>query len=89
MCRNIKPLYNFEPVATNMEVIAAATQYVRKISGYQKPSATNEAAFNRAIDDIAHASRHLLDDLVTPARPRNREIEATNAQVRSVQRFGR
>jgi hypothetical protein len=88
MCRNIKQLYNFEPHATSEEVRAAATQFVRKISGFQKPSAANEAAFNRAIEDIAHASHHLLEDLVTQAPPRNREVEAAKARARSVQRFG-
>jgi hypothetical protein len=88
MCRNIKQLYNFEPHATNDEVHAAALQFVRKISGFQKPSATNEAAFNRAIEEIAHASHHLLEDLVTQATPRNREIEAAKAHARAIQRFG-
>jgi hypothetical protein len=88
MCRNIKQLYNFEPHATSDEVRAAATQYVRKISGFQKPSAANEAVFNQAIEDIAHASHHLLEDLVTQAEPRNREIEAAKAHARAVQRFG-
>lgn len=88
MCRNIKKLYNFEPHATSDEVSAAATQYVRKISGFQKPSAANEAAFNRAVEDIAHASHHLLEDLVTQAAPRNREVEAAKARARSAQRFG-
>jgi hypothetical protein len=88
MCRNIKQLYNFEPHATSDEVCAAATQFVRKISGFQKPSAANEAAFNRAIEDITHASHHLLEDLVTQAAPHNREIEAAKAHTRSVQRFG-
>lgn len=88
MCRNIKQLYNFEPHATNDEVTAAATQYVRKISGFQKPSAANEAAFNRAIEEIVHASSHLIEDLVTQAAPRNREVEAAKARARSAQRFG-
>jgi len=88
MCRNIKQLYNFEPHATSDEVIAAATQYVRKISGFQKPSAANQEAFNRAIEEIAHASHHLLEDLVTNAAPRNREVEAAKARARSAQRFG-
>ena len=88
MCRNIKQLYNFEPHATSEEVRAAATQYVRKISGFQKPSAANEAAFSRAIEDIAHASHHLLEELVTQATPRNREVEAAKARARSAQRFG-
>lgn len=88
MCRNIKQLYNFEPHATSDEVIAAATQYVRKISGFQKPSAANQEAFNRAIEEIAHASHHLLEDLVTNAVPRNREVEAVKARTLSAQRFG-
>jgi hypothetical protein len=88
MCRNIKQLYNFEPHATSDEVKAAALQYVRKISGFQKPSAANEAAFNHAIDEIAHATHHLLEDLVTQAAPRNREVEAAKARARSAHRFG-
>lgn len=88
MCRSIKQLYNFEPHATSDEVRAAATQFVRKISGFQKPSVANEATFNRAIEAIAHASHHLLEDLVTQAAPRNRDIEAAKARARSAQRFG-
>jgi hypothetical protein len=88
MCRNIKQLYNFEPHATSDEVRAAATQFVRKISGFQKPSAANEAAFNHAIEAIAHASHHLLEDLVTQAAPRNRDVEAAKALDRAAQRFG-
>jgi hypothetical protein len=88
MCRNIKPLYNFEPHATSDEVYAAAMQYVRKISGFQKPSVINEAVFNRAIEDVAHASQHLLAGLVTQAPPRNREVEADKARARSAHRFG-
>lgn len=88
MCRNIKQLYNFEPHATSDEVRAAATQFVRKISGFQKPSTANEAVFNRAIEDIAHASHHLLEDLVTQAAPRNRDVEVAKARARSAQRFG-
>ncbi len=88
MCRNIKQLYNFEPHATSDEVNAAALQFVRKISGFQKPSAANEAAFNRAIEDVAHATHHLLSDLVTQAAPRNRDIEAAKARTRSAQRYG-
>ncbi len=88
MCRNIKQLYNFEPHATSDEVIAAATQYVRKISGFHKPSAANEEAFNKAIHEIAHASHHLIEDLVTQAAPRNREVEAAKARARSAERFG-
>ncbi len=88
MCRNIKQLYNFEPHATNEEVRAAATQFVRKISGFQKPSAANEEVFNNAIDEIEHASYHLIEGLVTQATPRNREVEAAKARARSIQRFG-
>jgi hypothetical protein len=88
MCRNIKVLYNFEPPATDDEIRAAALQFVRKISGSAKPSAANEAAFNRAVDEIAQVSATLLGSLVTVATPRNREIEAARARVRSAQRFG-
>lgn len=88
MCRNIKQLYNFEPHATSDEVRAAALQYVRKISGFQKPSAANAAAFNHAINQVAHATHHLLEDLVTAAAPRDRDIEAAKARARSAQRFG-
>lgn len=88
MCRNIKQLYNFEPHATNDEVVAAATQFVRKISGFQKPSAANEAAFNKAIQEIAHASHHLLEDLVTNAAPRDRDVETAKAHARAIKRFG-
>ena len=87
MCRNIRPLYNFEPQATHEEVRAAALQYVRKISGFTKPSQANEAAFERAIDAVAHASMHLLDELVTNAPPKDREVEAAKARARAVQRF--
>jgi hypothetical protein len=88
MCRNIKQLHNFEPPATDDEVQAAALQYVRKISGTTKPSKANEAAFARAVDAVAHISRHLLDDLVTVAPPRDREKEAARARARAAQRFG-
>lgn len=88
MCRNIKPLFNFEPPATDDEVRAAALQFVRKVSGYAKPSKTNEAAFELAVDRIAAAARELLDGLVTEATPRDREVEAKKARVRSAQRFG-
>ena len=88
MCRNIKQLYNFEPGATDAEVHAAALQYVRKISGQTKPSKANEAAFERAVREIAHISGHLLDDLVTAAPPRNRETEAARARARAEKRFG-
>jgi len=87
MCRNIHPLNNFEPAATDDEVHAAALQYVRKISGSTKPSKANEEAFNRAVDEIAHISHHLLDDWVTNAPPKNREVEAKKAKERSAKRF--
>jgi hypothetical protein len=87
MCRNIRPLHNFEPEATKAEVYDAALQYVRKIAGSSKPSKANEAAFNRAVNEIAHATQHLLDDLVTTAPPKNREVEAAKARARSANRF--
>jgi hypothetical protein len=89
MCRNIKTLHNFEPPATDAEVRAAALQYVRKVSGSQKPSQANEAAFYRAVDEIAHVTEHLLADLVTHAAPRDREVEAARARARAEKRFGR
>ena len=89
MCRNIKTLHNFEPPATDDEVRAAALQYVRKVSGSAKPSKANEAAFERAVDEIAHVTRHLLAELVTTASPRDREVEAARARARAEQRFGR
>jgi hypothetical protein len=88
MCRNIKQLHNFDPPATDDEVQAAALQYVRKIAGTTKPSKANEAAFERAVHEIAHISRHLLDELVTAAPPRDRETEAARARARAAQRFG-
>jgi len=87
MCRNIKILFNFEPSVTDEEIRAAALQYVRKISGFAKPSATNEEAFNRAVDQVTRASWALLGALVTSAPPRNREIEAARAHARAVRRF--
>jgi hypothetical protein len=88
MCRNIRVLNNFEPPATEDEVHAAALQYVRKVSGSSKPSAANQAAFDRAVHEIAHATRHLLDALVTNAPPKDREVEAARAKARSAARFG-
>jgi len=88
MCRNIRTLYNFEPPVTDDEIRAAALQFVRKISGSAKPSAANEAAFNRAVDEIAQASATLLGSLVTTASPKNREIEAARDRARSARRFG-
>ena len=89
MCRNIKVLYNFEPPATEEEIRAAALQYVRKISGFAKPSAANAAAFDHAVEDVARASSVLLESLVTSAPARNREAEAAKAHARALQRFGR
>jgi len=88
MCRNIKTLHNFEPPATEDEVRAAALQYVRKVSGSQKPSKANEAAFARAVDEIAHVTTHLLVELVTAAPARDREFEAARARERAAKRFG-
>jgi hypothetical protein len=87
MCRNIKTLHNFEPPATEDEIRAAALQYVRKISGSAKPSKANEAAFERAVDEVASSSMRLLRSLVTSAPPRNREIEAERARERARKRF--
>jgi hypothetical protein len=87
MCRNIHTLYNFEPRATDEEVRAAALQYVRKLSGFAKPSQANAAAFERAIDDVAAASRRLLGELVTSAPPKDREVEAAKARARTAERF--
>lgn len=83
MCRNIHTLHNFEPAATDDEVHAAALQYVRKIAGTTKPSRANQEAFDRAVADIAHTTRHLLADLVAVAPPKNREIEAAKARARA------
>ena len=87
MCRNIKTLHNFEPAATDDEVRSAALQYVRKVSGSQKPSKANEATFARAVDEIAHVTQHLLAELVTAAPPRDREVEAARARARAEKRF--
>ena len=87
MCRNIHTLHNFEPAASDDEVRAAALQYVRKISGSTKPSKANAEAFDRAVEEIAHITRHLLEDLVAVAPPKNREEEAAKARARSLQRF--
>ncbi|MBD8466808.1 DUF2277 domain-containing protein [Plantibacter sp. CFBP 8798] len=87
MCRNIHTLHNFEPAATDDEVGAAALQYVRKISGTTKPSQANAEAFDRAVAEIAHITRHLLEDLVTTAPPKDREVEAQKAKERSAKRF--
>ena len=88
MCRNIKTLYNFEPPATGEEIRAAVLQFVRKISGFDTPSAANQKAFNRAVDEVTQAISTLLASLVTTASPRNREVEAAKAHARAVRRFG-
>jgi hypothetical protein len=87
MCRNIRTLYNFDPPASSDEIEAAALQYVRKISGFTKPSKANEEAFHRAVHEIAHVSAHLLADLETAAPPRDREIVAARARARAAQRY--
>jgi hypothetical protein len=88
MCRNIRTLHNFEPPATEDEVTAAALQFVRKVSGSTRPSAANQEAFDRAVNEIAHVTRHLLDDLVTSAAPKNREVEAEKARAKAALRYG-
>ena len=88
MCRNIKTLYNFTPPATDAEIRASALQFVRKLSGFTRPSKANEVAFHRAVDEVAHAAQHLLDQLVSNAPPRNREAEAAKARARAAHRFG-
>ena len=88
MCRNIRPLHNFEPPATDEEVRAAALQYVRKVSGATKPSRANEEAFENAVDAVAAVTRRLLDELVTSSPPRDREREAERARARAAARFG-
>ncbi len=87
MCRNIKTLYNFEPPATDDEIHASSLQFVRKLSGFSKPSKANEAAFNQAVEDVAGAARRLFDSLTTHAEPRNREEEAARLKARSAARF--
>ena len=87
MCRNIHTLHNFEPAATSDEVHAAALQYVRKVSGSTKPSKANAEAFDRAVAEIAHITQHLLDDLITAAPPKDREVEAAKARERAARRY--
>ena len=89
MCRNIKTLFNFSPPATDDEIRTAALQFVRKLSGFQTPSQANQAAFNRAVDEIAVAARTRRESLVTSAEPRDREIEAQRARAKAAERFGR
>ena len=88
MCRNIRPLYNFEPPTTDEEVREAAVQYVRKVSGMQKPSQTNAEVFERAIDEVAATTSRLMQSLVTSSPPRDREVEAERRRARAVARFG-
>ncbi len=88
MCRNIKTLFNFDPPATDEEIRAASVQFVRKLSGFTKPSKANEAAFDRAVDDVSHIARDLIDSLVTVAPARDREVEAARARARTARRFG-
>ena len=88
MCRNIRTLFNFEPPATELEIRDASLQFVRKLSGFNVPSKANEAAFDRAVEDVAAAARTLIQSLVTTAEPRDREIEAARAKARNAKRFG-
>jgi len=88
MCRNIRTLFNFDPPATDDEVRAASLQFVRKLSGFTRPSRANQAAFDRAVDDVSAIARRLVDELVTQAPPRNRDDEARKARARSRERFG-
>ncbi|MFD1718129.1 DUF2277 domain-containing protein [Georgenia deserti] len=88
MCRNIRPLHNFAPAATSEEVQAAALQYVRKVSGMNKPSKANQEAFDRAVHEVAHITEHLLENLVTNAPPKDREVEAAKAKARAAKRYG-
>ena len=88
MCRNIKTLFNFDPPATQDEVRAASLQFVRKLSGFTKPSQVNAAVFDRAVEDVAQVACRLLDSLVTTGNPRNREVEATKTKARAAERFG-
>jgi hypothetical protein len=87
MCRNIKTLFNFDPPATDEEIRAASIQFVRKLSGFTKPSKANEAAFDRAIDDVSQVAKHLIDSLVTSAEPRNRDEVAARLKARAADRF--
>jgi hypothetical protein len=88
MCRNIKTLFNFDPPATDQEIQGASLQFVRKLSGFDKPSKANEAAFNQAVEEVAAVARNLLDSLVTSAAPRDRAVEAARARSRAAARFG-
>lgn len=87
MCRSIKPLYNFEPPATEEEIRSAALQFVRKVSGFHEPSKVNQTAFERGVDEVAEATQRLFEALSTPAKPHDREVEAAKARKRASQRF--
>jgi len=87
MCRNIKTLYNFEPPATDEEIYLSSLQFVRKLSGFSRPSQANQAAFDRAVDKVSRTARELIDSLVTSAPPRGREVEVTKAKARAAERF--
>lgn len=87
MCRNIRPLFNFDPPATDEEIHASALQFVRKVSGYTRPSQANEAVFDRAVEEVAAATRRLVEGLVTTADPKDREIEAMKARARAAKRY--
>jgi hypothetical protein len=87
MCRNIRTLHNFRPPATDQEIRASSLQFVRKLSGFTKPSKANEPAFSRAVDEVARAAHHLLDSLITNAPPRDRDAEASKARAKSAKRF--
>lgn len=89
MCRNIRPLFNFEPPVTDEEVHAAALQYVRKVSGFTKPSQANQDPFDRAVAEVAEATQRLMDALVTAAPPKDREVEAVKARAKAAERYGR
>ncbi|MFJ8064488.1 DUF2277 domain-containing protein [Psychrobacillus sp. NPDC096426] len=88
MCRNIKTLFNFDPTATDDEIYAASLQYVRKVSGFSKPSKINEESFHKAVEEVTFITRNLLNSLQTSAEPRNREVEAEQARARNAKRFG-
>lgn len=88
MCRNIKPLFNFDPPATDEEIRSASVQFVRKLSGFNKPSEVNEKSFNKAVDEVSKVTRHLINSLVTNSHPHDREVEARRARARSDRRFG-
>jgi hypothetical protein len=89
MCRNIRPLFHFEPPVTDQEIRNASLQFVRKVSGVTKPSAANQAPFDRAVEEISHAVHHLLAELVTTTPPKSREVEAAKARARAAKRYGR